>query len=521
MIFRTALRWATFVGVAACVAGTFSACGGDDSTAAAAPPAAPPTSPPAALLVCDDTMKTAFKPDANTSVVVVKALKKGDAIPLAPTAAPVLAPNDICAVKLLVGPGHTGPAGAPSTTPGIGIEIWLPAKTAWNQRVHLLGGGGMAGGVHTNPAIFAGGVGTNPWDIAGVEGAVSATTDTGHPASNSNFLMNPDGTINSVGWDEFSQRGIHEMTLKAKALAKAYFGSDPKYTYWQGGSTGGRQGLKQAQLYPEDFDGIVANQPSVNWSRFITAMLYGQTVTQRDLGGVGMTTPQVNLVSNAAIASCDLVGGQHLGYLLNPATCTYDPTADASVLCVGQGPGTNSTADCVTLVQARAMNKVWYGMTRDGTAPAPAADTGYETALSGNHMWYGYPRGSSIGTSPIPNFGNIFGPTTPTTIATDFIALSLQNSTVATPSFVNATGNGIDGWKNLSYAQLANAADRGLALQASFGNVNTDEPDLSKFKARGGKLITMYGAADNLIPYSGFINYYSRVATSLGGLANV
>jgi len=500
--------WATCL-LATTLAALLSACGGSDSAAAAS-----------AVLTCDDSMKTAFAPDANTSVQLVRALKKGDSIALAPPSA-ASAPSDMCVVKLLVGPGHPGPASAPSTTPGIGIEVWLPAKTAWNNRVHLLGGGGMAGGSQTSLTVFSGGVGINPWDVAGTEGAVSATTDTGHPASNSNFLMNPDGTVNTVGWDDFSQRGIHEMTVKAKALAQAYYGSAPKYTYWQGGSTGGRQGMKQAQLYPQDFDGIIANQPSVNWSRFITAMLYGQIVTQRDLGGVGLTTAQVNAVSNAAIAACDVVGGQHLGYLLDPSKCSYDPTTDAGVLCVGQGAGTNATAACVTLTQASALNKVWYGMTSDGTAPAPAVDTGYEIALSGNHRWYGYPRGASIGTAPIPNFGNIFGPTTPTTIATDLVALELQNSTLATPSFLNATGNGVDGWKSLSYAQLANAQDRGVALQSVFANINTDEPDLSKFKARGGKLITMYGASDNLIPYSGFINYYNRVLTATGGLANV
>ena len=509
MTSRSALWWATLVGGAAFVVGAVIACGGSSSDGGGivgsigggsngSDGGTPP--PAAAPLACDDSMKTAFKPDADTTVLLVKSLKKGDSIAAPQPTGAVPAPGDMCVVKLLVGPGHPGPAGAPSTTSGIGIEVWLPAKAAWNQRVHLLGGGGMAGGPQTNLAVFASGVGINPWDVAGVEGAVSATTDTGHPDSNSNFLMNPDGTINTVGWDEFSRRGIHEMTVKAKALAQAqaYYGSAPKYTYWQGGSTGGRQGMKQAQLYPEDFDGIIANSPSVNWSRFMTAMLFGQIVTQRDLAGVGMTTAQVNAVSNAAIAACDLVGGQHLGYLLDPGKCSYDPTTDAS-----------------------AINKVWYGMTRDGTAPSPAVDTGYELALSGKHLWYGYPRGASIATTPIPNFGNIFGPTTPTTIATDLIALQLQDSTLATPAFLNATGNGADGWKNLSYAQLANAQDRGVTLQAAFGNINTDEPDLSKFKARGGKLITMYGAADNLIPYSGFINYYNRVLSATGGLANV
>ncbi|MGQ3136915.1 tannase/feruloyl esterase family alpha/beta hydrolase, partial [Phenylobacterium sp.] len=167
-------------------------------------------------------------------------------------------------VKLLIGPGHAGPAGAPSTTPGIGVELWLPTTANWNKRLHVLGGAGMAGGPQATLTSVANAPTAAPWVVAGVEGAVAATTDTGHPAGNSSFLMKPDGTINTVGWSEFSERGIHEMTVKAKALAQAYYGTAARYTYWHGGSTGGRQGLKQAQLYPDDFNGIIASAPAIN-----------------------------------------------------------------------------------------------------------------------------------------------------------------------------------------------------------------------------------------------------------------
>jgi len=508
----TSSKWVVCV-AAVTLSGALGGCGGSDGSSAAA--AASP-------LTCDDSMKTAFVPDASTQVTLVKAFKKGDALLLTGSAVSTtpVAANDMCMVKLLVGPGHPGPASAPSTTAGIGIEVWLPAKTAWNNRIHVLGGAGWAGGAQTSLTAFAGGFGVNPWDVAGTEGAVSATTDTGHVNGNANFLMNPDGTINTVGWNEFSERGIHEMTAKTKALALAYFGTAAKYTYWHGGSTGGRQGLKQAQAYPADFDGIIATSPAINWTRFTTSLLYGQVVTQRDLGGSGMSSAQVDAVSNAAIVACDTVGGQHLGYLLDPSACTYDPSQDASVLCVANG-GTNATANCITPTQATALNKVWYGQTTDGSVPLPATDTGYALTMSGAHLWYGFPRGASLATQPFPGFGNVTGPTTPTTIATDLVALELQDPTLSTPAFLNATGNGADGWKNLSYAQLAHAADRGLALQSAFGNINTDNPDLSAFAAHGGKLITVYGTSDNLIPYPGILNYYNRVATQLGGLANV
>ena len=90
-----------------------------------------PAPPKPALLVCDETLKTAFAPDANTTVVLAKAYLKGELLALAatpPVPVPPLAPDDVCLVKLIVGPGHSGPAGAPSTSAGIGIEIWLPRR---------------------------------------------------------------------------------------------------------------------------------------------------------------------------------------------------------------------------------------------------------------------------------------------------------------------------------------------------------------------------------------------------------
>src|SRR3954470_12389987 len=135
------------------------------------------------LLACDDTLKNDFRPDSLTSVLLVKAFKKGDQLSLLtppPANAPVAA-DDVCVVKLLVGPGNPGPAGAPSTSAGIGIEVWLPAPEKWNRRIHVTGGGGWAGGTHTSLTALpgaggAGGTTPSPSFIATVEGAVSATT---------------------------------------------------------------------------------------------------------------------------------------------------------------------------------------------------------------------------------------------------------------------------------------------------------------------------------------------------------
>ena len=484
---------------------------------------------PQKLLTCDDSLKSDFHPDSLTTVLLVKAFKKNDPLTLgAPSATTPTAANDVCMVKLLVGPGNPGPAGAPSTSPGIGIELWLPTPANWNHRIHVAGGGGWAGGNQTSLTLLAGapatgtGAGTTtptPSFIATVEGAVSANTDTGHSGpGGGSFAMNPDGSINTVLWNDFAQRGIHEMAVKAKQITRAYYGKDAKYAYWDGFSTGGRQGHKLAQLHPDDFDGILAGAPAFNWTRFITAELYPQIVYQRDLGGVPLTAGQLNALGNAAINACDVVGGQHLGYIPDPSQCEYDPTLDASVICAANG-GTNTTSNCVTPLQAQAMNRLWYGETRDGTAPPPAADNAWLVHIGrGNHLWYGLARGAS--------FSGLGGSTSagvpaPFTISTDLVALELQNPTLATPSFINATGNGANGWKNLSYAQLANAADQGLILQSSFAHINTDNANLRPFCNSGGKMIMYHGLADVLIMPQGSRNYYERVIREMDGLRQV
>lgn len=97
---------------------------------------------------CDGTIAALFKPDADTRVVQVAHFKKGDPLTFGPDqpAKAQLATNDLCMVKLIVGPGNPGPEGAASTSEGIGIEIWLPDRANWNGRLHALGGGGWQGG---------------------------------------------------------------------------------------------------------------------------------------------------------------------------------------------------------------------------------------------------------------------------------------------------------------------------------------------------------------------------------------
>ncbi len=490
--------------------------GGSDSAAAPAPAPAPA----AVALACDDSMKTAFKPDAQTQVVLVKSFKQGDSLALpgtATTPAPPVAASDLCLVKLVVGPGFAGTAGAPSTSAGIGIEVWLPAPSVWNERIHNLGGGGWAGGDQSLTTK----IGNVAAAATAATGYVVGTTDTGHTVGAGTFAMREDGGINSTLWTDFADRSLNELALKTKALAAAYYLKPQKYAYWEGCSTGGRQGLKMAQEHPDQYDGYIIEAPAINWTRFITNELYPQVVMQRDLGG-NLSNAQVGFVSAAAVSACDVVGGRHLGFIPDPRQCHYDPTRDAAVLCNGvQGNGvvgTSNNAACVNVAQAQAVNKFWYGQTADGSVPDPLGDNASNsTTANGNHLWWGLARGANLGllagdaVSP-PFFG-------PFPIAADMVALELQDPTYSTPFFVNTTGTGAKRWSGMTYADLASAGDQGIALQPYFGNINTDNADLTKVRNKGAKIIHFHGWGDQLIPSMGSINYYTRTANMVGGFA--
>jgi feruloyl esterase len=471
-----------------------------------------------ATLNCDESLKQAFKPDEQTTVVAVRTVTAGEALGRSFDGRAISAGAPLCLVKLNVGPGHPGPADAPSTSAGIGIEIWLPAKDRWNGRIHALGGGGWQGGAAGVAGRIADPVAA---EVAATEGAVTSTTDTGHTVPSGSFAMTPDGGVNSALWTDFAVRSVHEQAVKTKALTAAYYGRPARKAYWDGGSTGGRQGLRLAQEHPEDFDGVVALYPAINWTRFITAELYPQVVYQRDLGGKPLSTAQLDLVSRAAIAACDSVGGMHLGYIPEPARCAYDPTQDAAVLC---DPSKPQEMVCLTPAQAVAVNKIWYGLTKDGSVPDPAVDNGWpkiwpkDAFGAGTHRWFGLSRGTTLYT---PWFRGLAHPDGPFPIATDVVALELEDASFAEPNFVNAKASGQSRWKTLDYAQLSNALDRGVALQDRFGRINSDNPDLSAFKRRGGKLLTWHATADELIPAQGTVNYYNRVAAAAGGLTQV
>ncbi|MEZ5744671.1 MAG: tannase/feruloyl esterase family alpha/beta hydrolase [Sphingomonadaceae bacterium] len=483
-------------------------------------------------LTCDESIKTGFRPDDHTTVVRVRLFRAGEPVALErddPARSPRAA-SDVCLVKLVVGPGNPGPQGAPSTSPGIGIEVWLPAHDKWNRRIHAMGGGGFQGGRHATPN----GVGSPfAFYIADREGAVTSTTDTGHGDDivlgagqpRGDFALNPDGSFASNLWDDFAVRAIHEQAVRTKQLTEAFYGEPARYAYWEGGSTGGRQGHMLAQNHPDDFDGIIANYPALNWNPFVAAILYPQLVIQRDLDGQPMTEAQMDLVSNAAIASCDRVSGKHLGFILDPSQCRYNPVKDRAVLCKSDG-GRNATPDCVTRRQARAINKIWFGPTRDGSVPDPAMDNGWSMPRTQGHVWYGLARGTSLWNAYITRaFGfpaGVANPGNPPSLGSDMIAILAGDPSLADPGFVNASADARSAWKDLSYEEFAALLEQAIANDdEKYASISANDPDLTAFRDRGGKMLYWHGLSDELIPPQGSIAYYETVLDAMGGADEV
>jgi hypothetical protein len=345
--------------------------------------------------------------------------------------------------------------------PQIDIEVWLPL--AWNERFQAVGGGGYAGSISW-PAL--GGALRN--------GYATASTDTGHDGAKQpggSFALNSDGTPNQQLIEDFAFRSLQEMTLQSKELIRTFYAEKPKYSYWNGCSTGGRQGLIQAQRLPAAYDGILAGAPAINWDRFIPSELWPQIAMKEEAGGP-IAACKLNMVTNAAIASCDSFDGVMDGVLGDPRRCPFDPVA---VQCAA---GATPDCNCLTAKEVASVRKIWDG----------------PRSKDGDRLWYGLTRGTPLtalsGTPPFP-------------ISADHFRYWVEH---------NASYD----WHALDYAGFESEFQKSRAL---FNRViGSDDPDLRQFRKEGGKVLIWHGLADQLIFPEGTIDYYERMIEKTGSL---
>jgi feruloyl esterase len=203
------------------------------------------------------------------------------------------------------------------------VKVWvaLPVDT-WNGRFQGMGGGGMSGGSENSVRAPA------------AAGYVAGATDTGHEGGSGSFALGPDNRHNWMLIRDNAYLGIHDMTVTAKALAEAFYGKTPKYSYWNGCSTGGRQGLSEAQRYPADYDGILAGAPAINFPKLHVAQLWGPMLMQA--AGHAVPMCRLNAAVEAAVKACDANDGVTDGVIADPTRCAFDPGALVGSL-VAQG----------------------------------------------------------------------------------------------------------------------------------------------------------------------------------------
>ena len=395
--------------------------------------------------------------------------------PVIPNAKPVASCESLASVALpntmiesaAVDPSSPGVCRitAVTTHPPMGdkVRIWVAIPSSnWNGRFLGTGGGGFSGG-----------------NVAGVvqpaaAGYAAGATDTGHEGGSGSFALDGNGRLNWQAIRNNAHVGIHEMTFVGKALTQAMYGVAPRYSYFNGCSTGGRQGLMEAQRYPLDYDGIVSGAPAINWNRFHIQHLWGPVVM--NAAGSPVAACKLAAATAAAIAACDAIDGVKDGVIEDPKRCTYDPKP-----LVGTSAG-----DCGAFTEADAnvIRKLWEGPRRE----------------DGSFLWYGLPRGADLNalwtSRGAPLRPQPFG------ISMDWFRYFLTQD----PKF---DGNTVT---PAAYERLWDQSVDQYGIV--FG---TDNNDLTAFRDRGGKAIVWHGWADQLITAEGTVDYYTRVQQQMGG----
>jgi feruloyl esterase len=384
---------------------------------------------------------------------------------VAPLAAPSAAPAPAAAAPAGRGAGGRGggqPAASvpaycrvllvltPSSDSHIEAAVFLPAEN-WNGKLQVVGNGGWAGSI-SYPQMAA----------ALREGYATASNDTGHRANDAGG-----GGMFGLGHPEkitdFAYRAMHETVVKAKSITAAFYGKGPKYSYYNGCSTGGRQGLVEVTRFPEDFDAVAAGAPANPHVHLHAAGVERSLELMKN--NAPLTQAKVETLHKAVMDSCDALDGVKDGIISNPEKCHYDPSA---LLCKGEdGPA------CLTAGQLETV-KIVFGDVK---------------TKKGEVIWTGYPAGTELQVGSLRNV-----PTGPGGVWDVIRILGHQDKDYD--------------WHNFDLdAEVAQADKAGIDVLTY---------DLSAFKAHGGKLLLYHGWYDSTIPPGHTVLYYNAVLAKMG-----
>ena len=338
----------------------------------------------------------------------------------------------------------------------INFEVAMPTAD-WNGKFFFAGGGGYNGTIPES---------TVTQGVA--HGFASAGSDTGHQGNGGDAswaLDNPQAQTN------YGYRATHLVTGLAKEIVREYYGEGERYSYWLGCSNGGKMGLMEIQRYPEDYDGAVVGCMVIDR----TQLMMSYTWDAQALAPAPIPPEKLPLIDKATLAACDAQDGLEDGLIDSPQRCEFDPK---TLLCAG-----TDGEDCLTPGQVEALEKIYAGPTDSAGKSLhpgfpPGHEDDYERFLTGT--------------------GTMNGPPSST--------WGMQDGFMRYFVF----GADYDAVKEFDF-------DTSLAaLEPLAESQDAADPDLSAFKARGGKLIMYHGWADHSIPAPRTIQYYEDIRKKLG-----
>ena len=354
--------------------------------------------------------------------------------------------------------------------PGNTVNFRLGLPVGWNGKFYFQGVGGLGGSIGSLNAGLA-------------RGYASASTDTGHQANDETWGQDRAKEI------DYGHRGTHVTAVAAKALTGAFYNRTPEHAYFNGCSNGGRQALMEIQRYPDDYDGIIAGDPATG-----TPMQLGRVLIYQHMLASPenyLTPEKVALLDRATLAACDDTDGLKDGLITDPRRCTFNPE---TLKCAGaDGP------NCLTAGQVETVKLIYQGVkTPSGeqiTAPFPpgheGGNTGWTTWITGTTP----PTRLPDGTLDFP--GN--APSGFRLAEQNFRFLALENDD---PNY---------NWRRVKFP------DDLPRFKVMTEILSPLDPDLSKFNARGGKMIMYHGWSDPGISAYGTLIYFEQVVKAAGG----
>jgi tannase/feruloyl esterase len=348
----------------------------------------------------------------------------------------------------------------PSTDSNIQFEVWLPQPGNWNSKFLSSGEGGFAGTLNYTRNGLDGGL-----DELVRRGYATASTDTGHVASDTWWAIgHPERAA------DYLYRAKHVVTVAAKEVIAAFYGRPASHAYFSSCSNGGRQGLLEAQRYPDDFDGFVIGAP---WN-FQSHSNAGFVWNTQALAAPGAAIPAEKLpaINKAVLAACDANDGLADGVIADPKRCKFDPTV---LTCKGEDTNT-----CLTGAQVAALQKIYQGPKHPRT---------------GETIFPGFAMGGEAGW---------------TGLVANRAATGLPNGYFANLAFENRDWD----FRTFNFDSDMAKADEKIGKLG-----NSTSVDYSAAKRRGVKIIQYHGWNDQTLQPAYSPEYYDQVAKANGGVA--